>query len=112
MNMKQAIACCGIDCDDCDACIATMTNDYMLREETAKKWCEMFGTQDITAESINCTGCRTEGSKFSHCDVCEIRACATDKGFGTCGECAELDTCQVVGMILQHVPSAKENLTA
>ena len=112
MNMKQMIACCGIDCENCDARIATIANDNALKDETAKKWSEMFGTPDITAESINCTGCRTEGAKFSHCAVCEIRTCATDKGFGTCGECPELDTCPIVGAVLQHVPGAKENLTS
>ena len=108
--MKQLIACCGIDCENCDARIATEADDNTLREETAKKWCEMFGTPDITAESINCTGCRTAGAKFGHCAVCEIRNCATGKGFGTCGECADLDTCQIVGFVLQHVPGAKDNL--
>ena len=106
------IACCGIDCENCDARIATMTNDNALKEATAKKWSEMFGSQDITADTINCMGCRTEGSKFSHCDVCEIRTCAMNKGYGTCGECAELDTCQIVGFVLQNVPGAKENLSS
>jgi len=112
MDMKQMIASCGIDCENCDARIATINNDNALREETAKKWSEMFGTPDITAESINCTGCRIEGPNISHCAVCEIRTCATDKGFGTCGECAELDTCPIIGAVLQHVPGAKENLTS
>jgi len=34
--MKQLIACCGIDCENCDARIATIANDNDLREETAK----------------------------------------------------------------------------
>ena len=110
--MKQLIAYCGIDCENCDARIATIANDNALREETAIKWREMFGASDIAAESINCTGCRAEGAKFSHCDVCEIRNCAIAKGFNTCGECTELDTCQIVGFVLQNVPGAKENLTS
>ena len=108
--MKQLIACCGIDCENCDARIATIADDNALREGTAKKWSEMFGSSEITAASINCTGCRTDGAKFSHCEVCEIRNCATEKGFATCGECAELDSCQIVGFVLQHVPGAKDNL--
>jgi hypothetical protein len=107
--MKQLIACCGIDCGNCDARIATIADDDKLREETAQKWSEMFEA-NIAAESVNCTGCRTEGVKFSQCDVCEIRKCAIEKGFGTCGECEELDTCQIVGFVLQNVPGAKENL--
>jgi len=108
--MKNLIACCGIDCEFCDARIATVANDNVLREETAKKWSEMFNAPNITAESINCMGCRTDGVKFAQCDVCEIRNCAKTKGFDTCGECGELETCQTVGFVLQNVPGAKENL--
>ncbi len=35
--MKQLIACCGLDCENCDARIATINNDDKLREETAQK---------------------------------------------------------------------------
>jgi hypothetical protein len=107
--MKQLIACCGIDCENCDAFIATVTNDNNLREETAKKWSAMFEA-NIPVESVNCAGCRSEGVKFSHCDVCEIRNCVNEKGFTTCGDCEELDSCQIVGFVLQNVPGAKENL--
>ena len=39
--MKQLIACCGLDCENCDARIATVTNDDALREKTAKAWSVM-----------------------------------------------------------------------
>lgn len=39
--MKQLIACCGLDCEGCDARIATVGNDNELREKTARKWSEM-----------------------------------------------------------------------
>ena len=109
--MKQLIACCGIDCESCDARIATIANDDALREATAKKWSVMYESPDITAESINCTGCRTDGVKIGHWKDCEILKCAKNKGFNTCGECKELDSCQIVGFVLQNVPGAKENLT-
>ena len=110
--MKQLIACCGIDCETCDARIATVNNDNELREKTAKNWSEMYDAPNITAESINCMGCRVDGVKFGYCNVCEIRTCVNTKGFNTCGDCNELDTCQIVGAVLQHLPNAKENLTA
>ena len=34
--MKQLIGYCGIDCEKCDAYIATKNNDQSLREKTAK----------------------------------------------------------------------------
>ena len=35
--MKQLIACCGLDCENCAARIATVNNDDELREKTAKE---------------------------------------------------------------------------
>lgn len=34
--MKQLIACCGLDCESCDARIATVKNDDELRENRPK----------------------------------------------------------------------------
>lgn len=108
--MKQLIACCGIDCENCDARIATLANDDLLREETARKWSLMNNTPEITAATINCVGCRMDGVKFGYCSMCGIRACAVGKGFETCSECAELDSCPTVGAVLEHVPGARNNL--
>jgi hypothetical protein len=108
--MKQLIACCGIDCENCDARIATVANDNELREKTAEKWRVMYNSSDITAESINCTGCRIAGAKIGHWNDCEICKCVKTKGFNTCGDCQELDACPTVGFVLQHVSGAKENL--
>lgn len=108
--MKRLIACCGLDCEVCDARIATIANDDALREETARKWSEMNNAPEITAETINCMGCRTDGPKFGYCAMCGIRSCAEAKGFGTCGECAELDGCPTVAPVLEHAPAARNNL--
>ena len=108
--MKQLIACCGLDCEKCDARIATIRNDNDLREKTAQKWSVMNNSPEITAETINCMGCRVDGVKFAYCSFCEIRKCVNEKGFNTCGDCKKLDNCQIVGAILQNNPNAKENL--
>lgn len=109
--MKQLIACCGLDCETCDARIATVRNDNELREQTAQKWSVMNNAPQITAETINCMGCRADGVKFAFCsDFCEIRKCVLLKGFNTCGDCKELDGCPTVGAVHQHAPGAKENL--
>ncbi|MCL2625474.1 MAG: DUF3795 domain-containing protein [Cystobacterineae bacterium] len=108
--MKQLIACCGIDCEHCDARRATLANSDELREETAQKWRLMYNSPDICAESINCMGCRVDGPKIAHCNQCEIRKCVQEKGLSTCGDCEEWSTCPIVGFVLQNVPGAKENL--
>lgn len=107
--MEKLISCCGLDCATCDARIATITNDNDLRIKTAENWSTQFNAP-ITAEMINCVGCREEGVHFAHCHECEIRNCAKDKVFETCGDCDELDSCPKIANILQYVPEAKENL--
>lgn len=111
--MKQLIACCGLDCENCDARIATVRNDNELREKTAQKWSVMNNAPEITAETINCMGCRADGVKFVYCSAyCQIRKCVHEKGYDTCGDCKELNTCPIVSPIFQHAPDAKENLLA
>lgn len=59
--MKQLIACCGLDCENCDARIATVRDDNELREKTAQKWSIMNNAPEITPATINCMGVvRTE----------------------------------------------------
>lgn len=53
--MNQLIGCCGLDCEKCDARVATVTNDDALREKTADLWTKLNGVT-ITPEMINCTG--------------------------------------------------------
>ena len=46
MNCKrknQLTGCCGLDCEKCDARIATLTNDNALREKTAALWTKLNG---------------------------------------------------------------------
>lgn len=53
--MNQLIGCCGLNCEKCDARVATVTNDNALREKTAALWTKLNGVT-ITPEMINCTG--------------------------------------------------------
>ena len=109
--MDQLIAYCGLDCESCDARIATVGNDNELRERTARQWSVLNNAPEITAATINCMGCRTDGVKFAYCsDMCEIRKCAQEKGFDTCGDCEKLDHCLIIAPVLRNVPGAKENL--
>lgn len=108
--MKDLIACCGLNCAECDARIATINNDDKLRETTAKKWQVQYNIPEITAAMINCTGCRMEGVKVGHCSECEIRKCVQAKGYATCADCDNLETCPTVGWLLNVVPQAKTNL--
>jgi hypothetical protein len=107
--MNKIISCCGINCEQCDARIATLANDDALRAKTAETWGQMFNA-NIKAADINCAGCREDGVKFSHCMMCEIKKCAEAKNFATCGDCSEIESCETIGYVLKNVPDALTNL--
>ena len=108
--MKDMIGHCGLDCEKCDAYLATIHDDQALREKTAKLWAKL-NNAPILPEHINCEGCRVDGAKTVYCEsLCAIRQCALKKGMATCGGCQELDQCQAVGMVLSPNPEALTNL--
>lgn len=108
--MNRMIAYCGLDCEKCDAYLATVNDDRTLREKTAKLWSELNHVT-ILPEQINCRGCRADGVKTIYCEsLCEIRQCALKKGVETCGACPEMEKCPVVGTIIANNAEAKNNL--
>ena len=109
--MNDYIAYCGLDCEGCDARIATANNDDALRKKVAKLWSELNGVP-ITPDMIFCDGCRMNGRKTPYCEsLCPIRQCALEKGVSTCAGCGELLTCEKVGMILENNDEARKRLT-
>ena len=108
--MKQMIAFCGLDCEACDAYLATVRDDQALREKTARLWTEWNQTL-ILPDQINWEGSRADGMKTSYCDsLCPIRQCALKKGMATCGDCPDMERCPTVGAIHGNNPVAKNNL--
>ena len=108
--MKELIAFCGLDCEICEARKATIENDDTLREKVAKLWTELNGVT-ITSDMINCVGCRVNGVKTPYCDsLCPIRQCALGRKYSTCGDCADMEKCEKVGMIIGNNEEAKNNL--
>ncbi len=108
--MKDYIAYCGLDCETCEARIATVNDDNALRGKVAKLWSELNDAH-ITPEMINCSGCRIDGVKTPYCDsLCPVRQCAMRMGYRTCGDCGELETCDKVGMITDNNADALRNL--
>ena len=108
--MKDLIAYCGLDCEACEARIATVNDDDALRRKVAKNWSELNGVE-ITPEMINCMGCRVDGVKTPFCDsLCPIRQCILEKGFETCGICGGMETCKKLAMITGNNEAALRNL--
>ena len=108
--MKKYIAYCGLDCESCEARLATVNNDATLRQKVAKEWSELNGVE-ITPEMINCVGCRMRGAKTPYCEsLCPIRQCALRRNMETCGSCNEMETCEKLGAIIRNNADAFHNL--
>ena len=109
--MNDFIAYCGLDCESCEARIATITDDNALRVKVAEKWSRLNGAE-ITSEMIDCAGCRVSGAKTPYCaTLCPIRKCALGRGFDTCADCGEMAACEKLAAITSNNPAALGNLT-
>lgn len=102
--MNKLRAYCGLNCETCEARIATINDDDEMRKAVAAKWSEMNNEPLITPETINCMGCKTEGEcKTYFCShLCEIRKCCAKRGYDTCAECAEWKTCAALAPFLAN----------
>ena len=84
--MNRNIAYCGLNCAECDAYTATISDDDELRTNVAKKWDSP--DYPVSKEDINCIGCRIEpGAHFKWCGSCTVRKCASERGVETCAHC-------------------------
>ena len=71
--MRPNIAYCGLDCEQCDAYIATLHDDQALREKTAKLWAELrreplFGDAHlrVAGQEVNGHGGRVDKQDGGH----------------------------------------------
>lgn len=103
------IAYCGLDCSQCEAYLATQTDDNSKRAEVASKWSVQYN-KDIKPEHINCDGCKAEGRKVYYCEnMCEIRKCSMNKGMDNCAGCDEY-MCEKLSNFIKIAPQAGEAL--
>lgn len=99
----------GLDCEQCEAFIATRNNDDALRVRVAEEWARSYNVP-IKPEHINCTACQSAGVKTYYCDqLCEVRKCATGKPVGACAECSDYP-CPVLNDVFRAAPHAKTRL--
>jgi len=98
------IAYCGLNCSKCDTYLATQQDSARKREETAQKWSKMYRAE-IVAGQINCDGCKTDGTKFFHCNNCEIRKCGISKGVDNCAACDDY-ICDTLAGFIKLAPEA------
>lgn len=98
------IACCGLNCSSCDAYRATQEDNDAKREEVAQKWSRIYKA-DIKTEHINCDGCKSDGMKFLHCDMCDIRQCCLSRNIDNCAVCEDY-MCDTLADFIELAPEA------
>ena len=98
------IAYCGMDCSSCDAYLATQEDNDGKREETALKWSKMYNAE-IGPEQINCDGCKSDGTKFFYCHMCDIRNCCLLRKVDHCAACDDY-ICNTLAKFVQLAPEA------
>ena len=95
--MRPNIAYCGLDCEQCDAYIATLHDDQALREKTARLWAAL-NHAPILPEHIHCQGCRADGVKTVFCEqLCAVRRCARQNGGKAAGSVSKKTSFVVAG---------------
>jgi hypothetical protein len=97
-----------LDCSGCDAYLATREDSDQRRLETARAWSRMYKA-DIRPEQIRCEGCKSNGTRFFHCDRCGIRSCAFSRGLEHCGMCGDY-VCERLAGFLELAPEAGATL--
>jgi hypothetical protein len=102
--MNKLIAVCGINCEECEAYIATKNDDMEKRKELAEKWSKLYNTV-LPPESINCVGCRVDGKHVGYCEgMCQVRKCGISKNIENCAMCNEYPGCNVLNEFLKMAP--------
>ncbi len=83
---EELIACCGLDCSDCD--MRAAASDPEMQQEFAR-WFRSNLNQHVDPEDIGCTWCRGEREGHWSAD-CWILECCVDKhGREHCSECPD-----------------------
>jgi thiamine biosynthesis protein ThiC len=107
--VEKLIACCGLDCGQCPAYIATQKDDQEGLAKTAAQWTEQFKVE-VKPEDVICDGCTTPSpKKASYCNMCEIRSCCIGKELENCAICSDY-ACEKLEKFFKHAPKAREGL--
>jgi hypothetical protein len=90
---------CGLHCGECDVYIAFSEGDLEKQDEIAESISRQLNTR-VGPEQIMCGGCHGP-EELAFCAGCRIRPCATRRGFTTCAECGDMDSCETLGAFLR-----------
>ena len=108
--MAKMLAYCGLDCGECEAYLASRTDDRAALEKVAEKWTREFGAKSLTAEMCICDGCAAGARVNSvHAATCGLRLCASARRVATCAHCDDF-MCETLRQFVQFAPVLGEKL--
>ncbi|MBN1313867.1 MAG: DUF3795 domain-containing protein [Anaerolineales bacterium] len=108
--MDRIVAYCGLVCSECEAYLATQSNDLAALEKLAARAREEYNMPDATAETARCDGCLGEtGLKIGYCFSCEVRACGVQRNVRNCAFCDEY-ACEKLEGFFGMAPNARTTL--
>jgi len=86
---------CGLYCGVCAIYIADRDNNENFKERLVALYKGKVpskgilpGSENLTTDDIRCSGCQSD-NQFMHCQQCDIRQCANEKGFTGCHQCED-----------------------
>ncbi|UCH05133.1 MAG: DUF3795 domain-containing protein [Candidatus Thorarchaeota archaeon] len=75
------------------------------RAQTAHAGDTLDGVRDTSAGHYqSCKGCKEGGGK----NDCQVRSCASDRGYSTCVECIRMEFCDVLSGNPESLPRLRE----
>lgn len=92
---SDLLAPCGLYCGVCAIYIADRDNNEKFKERLVDLYKGKItgkgtlpGSENLCMDDIRCSGCLSE-NRFMHCEQCQIRQCANDRGYTGCHQCDE-----------------------
>ena len=95
-KVSQEITYCAYRCGkDCGWLKASFENDREKLKEFADGWSKRHDGRKLPDDEMACFGCKPVDGKplGGIIKACDVRACAIEKGFQSCIECADLADC-------------------
>ncbi|MEH0019706.1 MAG: DUF3795 domain-containing protein [Desulfobacter sp.] len=87
MNKTKVISYCGLDCQACDAFVATKNKDNQLKTQVAQRWSRIY-SRTVTADDVFCKGCKSKGTQGIYCQtMCPVKPCCREKCIENCTGC-------------------------
>ncbi len=86
---KDYIAPCGLYCGVCGILYATLENNVKFKERLLGVYKgKLPDRENLSVEDIHCKGCLSD-EPFYFCRECNIKDCATKKGYKGCHKCKD-----------------------